>query len=109
MRKLARSIGMGGTASPLAWLLCFDPIVELVGNATGVRRPTYVDDMTCLTCGAGQTVRAFSTLLFAGHAAGLLVKVHRCRWLVVRGAGDDVMAVLRDLPVECTRGAGMSR
>ena len=47
-------------------------------------------------------MRAFSTLLFAGHAAGLLVKVHRCRWLVVRGAGEEVMAILRDLPVECT-------
>ena len=32
----------------------------------------------------------------------MLVKVHKCRWLVVRGAGEEVMAVLRDLPVECT-------
>ena len=100
IRRLLRSLGMGGTASPLGWGMAFDPVVEIVGTTVGVRRPTYVDDMMCLTDGAERTVKAFVVLLFAGHAAGLLVRVHACRWLRIETPTPSVRALLADLPVE---------
>ena len=48
---LRRSIGMGGTASPLIWNLCYDPIVWAVAACTGVPAPTFVDDLAALVRG----------------------------------------------------------
>ena len=106
VRTLHRSVGMGGTASPLGWTMGYDPIVEIVGRAAGVRRPTYVDDIVLLVRGARQAVRAFVALLVAGHAAGLLVKVHTCEWVRLEEPRGDELAALRRLPVSLESGDG---
>ena len=97
---------MGGIASPLGWEMAYDPIVVVVALAVGMARPTYVDDLIGLANGAEQLLRAFTVLLFASHAAGLLVKVHTCRWLRLNSPGHRVLAALALLPVEVEQGPG---
>ena len=58
LTRLLRSIGMGGTASPLSWGVAYDPIVEGMFRAIGVEAPTYVDDLAGLINGPAQAVRA---------------------------------------------------
>ena len=54
IRALARGLGMGNTPSPFLWCLGYDPIVFAVHEATGVRPPTYVDDLSALVWGPGR-------------------------------------------------------
>ena len=79
LRRLLRSIGMGGTASPLSWGIAYDPIVEGMFRATGVEAPTYVDDLPGLINGPAQAMRASYYLIWASWAAGLQVTTHTCR------------------------------
>ena len=61
---------MGGTASPLAWCMAYDPIVEGMHKALGVPAPTYVDDLAGLVVGPRQALRAsFYLLLVVGRRA----------------------------------------
>ena len=78
LRRLLRSIGMGGTASPLSWGIAYDPIVEGLFRATGVEAPTYVDDLAGLINGPAQAMRASYYLIWASWAAGLQVTTHTC-------------------------------
>eukprot|EP00975_Prorocentrum_lima_P040550 8514380-Prorocentrum_lima.AAC.1 len=50
-RPLARGLGMGSPISLLLWVLCFDPLVHALQDATGAAAPTYVDDMAVLLRG----------------------------------------------------------
>ena len=79
LRRLLRSIGMGGTASPLSWGMAYDPIVEGMFCAIGVEAPTYVDDLAGLINGPGEAMRACYYLIWASWAAGLEVSTHTCR------------------------------
>ena len=83
VRPLSRSLGMGGTGSPLGWSMSYDPIIWFVGEAVRLRRPTYVDDTAALAVGPHQTFRAQVALLLAGHAAGLRILTHTCQWLEI--------------------------
>ena len=83
VRLLSRSLGMGGTASPLGWNMSYDPIVWVLRTTISICCPTYVDDLAALTTGPSQTFRAQFLLLVAGHAAGLRVLTHRCQWLLI--------------------------
>ena len=40
VRTLARSIGMGGTASPLTWNIGYDPIIHVTSRGAGAATPT---------------------------------------------------------------------
>ena len=54
------------------------PIVEAVGIALGIDRPTSVDDLATLVVGPQQAFRAQVLLLFVSHAAGLHIDYHTC-------------------------------
>ena len=109
LRHLLRSIGMGGTASPLTWVLAYDPIVFAVQAATGAEAPTYVDDLSALTRGPRQTMRVMLTLPWLSLAAGLQVTTHSCEWLVLPSAPDSAEAFCARLPVRTRRiGATLS-
>ena len=45
IRRLLRSVGMGGTASPLLWCIRYDPIIAGTASVSGAPCPTYVDDL----------------------------------------------------------------
>ena len=76
VRRLSCSIGMGGTAAPLAWNLGYDPIVCVLAFVLGIRCPTYVDDLAALVRGPRQMFRAQILLLWLSRAAGLRVDTH---------------------------------
>ena len=78
IRRLLRSVGMGGTASPLSRGMAYDPIVEGMFRAFGIEAPTYVDDLAGLTNGPAQAIRACYYLIWASWAAGLEVSTHTC-------------------------------
>ena len=78
LRRLLRSIGMGGTASPLSWGMAYDPIIEGMFRAIGVEAPTYVDDLAGLINGPDRAMRACYYLIWASWAAGLEVRTHTC-------------------------------
>ena len=61
IRRLSKSIGIGGTASPLSWGMAYDPIVEGMFRALGVEAPPYVDDLAGLINGPAQAMRACYT------------------------------------------------
>eukprot|EP00969_Alexandrium_andersonii_P323323 14285480-Alexandrium_andersonii.AAC.1 len=44
IRALARSIGMGGPASPLLWALAYDPVIVGTSDTARAPTPTCVDD-----------------------------------------------------------------
>ena len=76
MRTLARSLGMGGAASPSGSCLAYDPISKAVGAALTIPRPTYVDDLAALVRHPRQCQLALILLLAAGRCAGLHVETH---------------------------------
>ena len=82
---------MGGTSSPLAWTLGYDPLIEGLTEATGVAAPTFVDDLAALTYGPRQTYHVLYFLMAASRAAGLQLETHRCRGLLA----DPLPEVLR--------------
>ncbi len=102
VRPLARSIGMGGTASPLTWNLGYDPIIHVTSRASGAPTPTYVDDLAALLAGAAQALRASFALMFAGQAAGLIITGHGCEALRLTSPSPAHLALLHDLPVAIT-------
>ena len=81
LRRLLRSVGMGGPASPLLWSLAYDPILAACVNLTGRSCPTYVDDLAALLESGAQTLRLSILLPWASWAAGLRVATHTCRGL----------------------------
>ena len=105
VRALARSIGMGGTASPLTWSIGYDPIIHVTSRAAGAPTPTYVDDLAALLAGASQTLRASYALVFASQAAGLVITGHSCQALHIRDISPAGLAALHDLPVTITKWA----
>ena len=102
-RRLLRSIGMGGTASPLLWCMAYDPVIEAITAAAGDRCPTYVDDLAALLTTAEQALRASIMLPWASFAAGLLVESHTCRGLVVPAQPPGLQDLCDRLPVTLSR------
>ena len=103
LRPLLRSIGMGGTVSPLLWCMGYDPIIETVAAAAAAPCPTYVDDLASLVEDAAQTLRVSIALPWASHGAGLLVETHQCKGLVVPANEPPNLAGLcANLPVSLT-------
>eukprot|EP00969_Alexandrium_andersonii_P168142 7433842-Alexandrium_andersonii.AAC.1 len=68
-RHLARSVGMGGPASPLLWCLGYDPLIEGTRRAAGADTPTYADDLMGEVVGPHQTLVVQFFLLAASKAA----------------------------------------
>ena len=52
LRPLLRSIGMGGTASPLGWSVAYGPIVAGLANAVVLATPACVDNLAAMVHGA---------------------------------------------------------
>ena len=100
VRLLSRSLGMGGTGSPLGWSMSYDPIIWFVGEAVRLRRPTYVDDTAALAVGPHQTFRAQVALRLTGHAVGLRILTHTCQWLEIDNPSDQLLMDLQSLPVD---------
>ena len=114
LRRLRRSIGMGGTASPLSWGIAYDPIVEGMSRAISVDAPTYVDDLAGLINGPRQAIRASYYLIWASWAAGLQVTTHTCWRLTYASDSHDLRTACARLPVKtwlsedgCRHVAGM--
>ena len=74
--RMLRSVGMGGTASPLLWNLCYDIIIAAAASVTGAPCPTYVDDLASLLSAAAQALRISIFLPWASWAAGLQIYCH---------------------------------
>ena len=97
-----------GRPFPVTTPSFWDDVDAENGPAVGVGTPTYVDDLAAKVDGAGQAFCAGVFLLLAGHAAGLLVKTHDCRWLTVDRPAPGDRAVLATLPVRVERvGTGL--
>ena len=114
LRRLLRSIGMGGTASPLSWGIAYDPIVEGMFRAIGVEAPTYVDDLAGLINGPAQAMRASYYLIWASWAAGLEVSTHTCCRLTYASDSHELRTACARLPIKtwlsddgCRHVAGM--
>ena len=78
VRTLAKGLGMGNTPSPFLWCLGYDPIIFAVHEATGVKPPTYVDDLSALVWGPDQALAVEVFVMAAGHAAGLRIDARSC-------------------------------
>ena len=102
-RRLLRSIGMGGTASPLSWGIAYDPVVEGMSCATGVEAPTYVDDLAGLINGPWQAMRASYYLIWASWAAGLQVTTHTCCRLTYTTDCHELRTACARLPITTWR------
>eukprot|EP00959_Pyramimonas_sp_CCMP1952_P186818 3906610-Pyramimonas_sp.AAC.1 len=97
-RRLLRSVGMGGTASPLLWCMGYDPLISALSSITADDDPAYVDNLAALLSSMKQTLRAAIALPWAARAAGLLVEAHRCRG--IRTAGSEALReALEEVPV----------
>ena len=99
LRYLLRSIGMGGTVSPLLWNMGYDPIIETVGAAAAGPCPTYVDDLASLVQQAEQALRVAIALPWASYCAGLLVQSHECRGLILTHIPDGLLDLCEQLPI----------
>ena len=98
-RRLACSVGMGGTVSPLAWGIAYDPIIVCVHRVSGCDAPTYVDDLAALIRTALQARLASHALVFASWCAGLVVSAHDCRRLRVWDWSGEDRRLASTLPV----------
>ena len=78
VRTLAKGLGMGNTPNPFLWCLGYDPIIFAVHEATGVKPPTYVDDLSALVWGPDQALVVEVFVMAAGHAAGLRIDARSC-------------------------------
>ena len=99
LRYLLRSIGMGGTASPLLWNMGYDPIIETVAAAAASPCPTYVDDLASLVQQAEQALRVAIALPWASHCAGFLVQSHECRGLILTHVPEGLPELCEQLPI----------
>ena len=100
VRMLARGFGMGNTPSPFLWCLGYDPIISAVFEATGVKPPTYVDDLSALVWGLEQALAIETFITAAGHAAGLQIDAHTCSSIHAHSGIDEAKRILRALPVK---------
>ena len=100
LRRLLRSIGMGGAASPSSWGIAYDPIVEGMFRAIGVEAPTYVDDLAGLINGPAQAMRASYYLIWASWAAGLEVSTHTCCRPTYASDSHELRTACARLPVK---------
>ena len=103
IRLLRRSVGMGGTASPLLWCLSYDPVIAATAQVANARCPTYVDDLAALLSGARQALRVAFFLPWVSRAIGLHIATHHCRRLVLLEPPPEVEPALATLPVDWTR------
>ena len=103
LRQLLRSVGMGGTASPLLWCLSYDPIIAAVASVAGAPCPTYVDDLAALLSGARQTLRVAFLLPWISRSVGLLIATHTCRRLWIHRHSPALQVALEQIPVEWER------
>ena len=103
LRRLLRSIGMGGTASPLSWGIAHDPIVEGMFQAIGVEAPTYVDDLAGLINSPAQAMRVSYYLIWASWAAGLEDSTHTCSRLTYAVDSQELRTACARLPVKTWR------
>ena len=99
VRMLARGLGMGSTPSPFFWCLGYDPIIFAVIEATGVKPPTYVDDLFVLVCRPEQALAVEIFVMAAGHAAGLRIDAHSCSSFHARSGIGTARCILGALPV----------
>ena len=99
IRRLLRSTGMGGTASPLGWCMAYDPIVEGMFRALGIEAPTYVDDLAGLLSGPVQAIQASFYSIWASRAAGLEVSIHICRRFTYPQDSQRLRSACASLPV----------
>jgi hypothetical protein len=108
VRIILCGVGMGGPASPLLWMVSYDPVVFGVARAAGVPTPTYVDDLAALVRHPRQSQLATLLLLAASGCAGLKVETHCCVGIAgpAEVLGPAALAQLRTLPVEVERGGG---
>ena len=109
LRHLSRSLGMGGTASPLGWNMAYDPIVVGLGAALSIDCPTFVDDLAALVWGPVQALRAVVALMCASYAAGLAVECHSCWALRSNSPPRDAIALFDGLPVRVWSGRDGTR
>ena len=91
--------GSPGTQSPFLWFFGYDPIIFAVHEATGVKPPTYVDDLSALVWGPEQALAVEIFVMAAGHAAGLRIDAHSCSSFHARSGIDTARSVLRAMPV----------
>ena len=68
-------------------------------EATGVRPPTYVDDLSALVWGPEHGLAVEIFVMAAGHAAGLRVDAHTCSSFHAHSGIDTARRILRALPV----------
>ena len=101
IRMLLCGVGMGGPASPLIWMVAYDPVVFGVACAAGAPTPTYVDDLAALVRNPRQCQHTALLLLAASKCAGLIVDTHCCAGIAGPAAffGASELATLRTLPV----------
>ena len=99
IRRLLRSIGMGGTASPISWGMAYDPSVEGMFRALCIEAPTYVDDSAGLANGPAQAIRACYYLIWASWDAGLEVSTHTCCRLTYAEDPQELRTACARLPV----------
>ena len=99
VRALARGLGMGNTPSPFLWRFGYDPIIFAVHEATGVKPPTYVDDLSALVWGPEQTLAVEIIVMAAGHAAGVRIDAHSCSTFHACSGIDTAREVLGAMPV----------
>ena len=102
LRRLLRSVGMGGTASPLLWGMGYDPLIRAVADIAGEAAPTYVDDLASLLSSTEQALRVAFALPWLARLAGLLVETHSCRGIMCPDR-TDIRDALADAPVTVTR------
>ena len=77
-RRLGCGLGMGGTSSPLAWTIGYDPVVDGLAVTLSILDPTFVDDLAALLRGPVQTSRAQLLLVCLSRCAGLQMDGHTC-------------------------------
>ena len=109
IRTILCGVGMGGPASPLIWMVAYDPVVYGVACAAGAPTPTYVDDLAALVRHPRQCQLARLLLRAASKRAGRKVETHCC--LGVAGPAGVLdpatLATLRTLPVTIEKSGGL--
>ena len=99
LRRMLRSVGMGGTASPLLWSIAYDPIISAASSVTGAPCPTYVDDLAALLCDTAQVLRLALFLPWASWLAGLQISTHECQGLLFPCSPEALDVAVDTLPI----------
>ena len=101
-RRLLRSVGMGGPASPFLWAIGFDPILHFLCAVLQCDSPTYVDDLAALIRGPAQLLLAQVSLLALSKLAGLNIRGASPSWLASPSHNSLIQHILAPLPVVVT-------